>query len=770
MPETAIIPISRETIQSHGEAPPPTSSLYMSRSKKVRPDGVEQNVVAGVHLVFKAGDPNNLFESFHTPRSQKLDASTPPGPRKALLIACDTLEISGMLSLPEWEVAIFTRKLIFRDQGSINTTPLDWALQKAADFDPINRKGGACGADGHHAGAISVFIASMDAPSHESMQRFVCRGGRGQDAGHGKDGADGKNMSPISAIFRRTDTGRYNQFTASFANPCVFAKYHWHWIIPTERGERGVNDWPTNGEHALEPGAPGSAGNGGAWFSNLAQLQALVDNTTGAAGAVAPSVRGGSAGTPTTSTHYDLTIRFNLAGETAGGDSDVTETRTTTEGKGYTAKPAVHEKGETKEKRTISAANAWVHPFQLEAVLRYARDAFLAGVRGPVSELLAPYEKALALPLPTGKDAGLPWVEGEAARWTSAQAEIAGILHRLRNNLDYFGNPAGYMPFLSLQATLRLYDLETKDAIRTLLLAAWVQDVANREESAANAFGSAIEELNKDTERIADQLVRSEAKMVSLDQQMTSLENRLKEMGNDLGKLRTELFNEAAHNEQQKALIKAGVKMAAAICQVIPVGQPVLGTIGDLVNIASDIDVEGVPDTVTKMGGTITKAREAANKSKKAKDEAAKKEKAAADAPAAKKKAGAWEIAGNGFGPALSIAGEAIGALQVSDEQIETELAKLTAANPKWKALTDQIRKLNKDKASLFTQLSAVLQAMGDGYAQLADNAASVVTMHQERSESLAKLSVEANQVIAKMGQTARLSLQRSLYLFVKAY
>lgn len=770
MADTPKIPVSRETIQSHGEAPPPTSSLYMHRSQRVREGGAEQSIVAGVHLVFKRGHANNLFESFNVPRDQQLDASAAAGPKKALLIACDTLEISGMLSLPEWEVAIFARKLIFVDQGSINTTPLNWSLEKAADYDPLNRKGGASGADGHHAGAIRIFVDSMDMPSHESMQRFVCRGGRGQHAGHGKDGSNGNSMSPISNIYKRTDTGRLNTFTASFANPCVFAKHHWHWIIETEKGQRGVDGWPGNGEHALEPGVPGSGGHGGGWISNQAALQALVDTAAGDAGNMADDVRGGAAGLPGTSTHYDLTIRFNLASDTAEGDSNLTESRTTTAGNSYTAKPSPKGKGETGEKKTINAANAWVHPFQLESVLRYARDAFLAGSRNPVSDLLKPYEHALSLPLPTGSDAGLPWIAGEAARWTAAQAEVASMLHRLRNQLDYFGNPAGYMPFLSLQATLRLYDIETKDAVRTLLLASWVQDVSNQQQSAANAIGSALDELNKDSSRIADQLVQAEAKMESVDQQMTSLEQRLAVLSTELGKLRTELFNESAHNEKQKAFIKAGIKMAAAICQVVPIGQPVLGTIGDLANIAADINEEGVPDTVTKMGGTIKKAREAANKAKKAKEEAKKKEKEPKDAEAAKKKAGAWEIAGNGFGPALSIAGEAIGALQVSDEQIEVELAKLAAANPKWKSLTDQIRTLNKDKSSLFTQLSAVLQAMGEGYAQLASNAASVVTMHQERSEALGKLSVEANQVIAKMGQTARLSLQRSLYLLVKSY
>jgi hypothetical protein len=765
------IPVSRETIQSHGEAPSPTSSLYLNRSQYIREDGAEQNVLAGVHLVFKRGDSSNLWESFHTPREQKLDGGAAKGVKKALLIACDTLEISGMLSLPEWDVAIFARKLVFHDQGCINTTPLNWTLDKAADYDPDAKKGGASGAEGRDAGKISVFVDAMEAPVGESMQRFVCRGGNGQHAGHGKDGRDGKNMDSISNVFEATGSGHSNTFTASFAHPCVFAKYHWHWIVELLRKERGVNDWPGNGEDALEPGAPGSAGDGGAWVSNQAAFAALADTTEGKAGNAARGVRGGSAGQPATSTHYDLTIRFDAIGHTAGGDSDLTETHNTTAGKSYEQQKTPRKQiGNTGAKKTIDAANAWVHPLQLEAVLRYARDAFLAGVRDAVSNLLTPYEHALSLPLPIASNAGLPWVEGEAARWTAAQAEVAGMLHRLRNQLDYFGNPAGYMPFLSLQATLRLYDIETRDAVRTLLLASWVQDVSNQQQSSANAIGSALDELNKDSERVADQLVQAEKKMESLDQQMGSLEQRLETLGNDLGKLKTELFAEAFQNEQTKALIKGSIKIAAAICQVVPVGQPVLGTIGDLANIASDIDVEGTPDTVKKMGGTIKKAREAANKAKKAKEEAKKKEKEPKDKETAKKKASAWEIAGNGFGSALSIAGEAIGALHVSDDQVEAEIAKLAASSPKWKALTDQMRALNKDKSRLFKELSAVLQALGDGYARLASNAASVVTMHEERADTLAKLSLEANQVIARMGQNARLALQRSLYLMVKSY
>jgi hypothetical protein len=465
-----------------------------------------------------------------------------------------------------------------------------------------------------------------------------------------------------------------------------------------------------------------------------------------------------------------VTIRYDVISTTANGDDELKDTKTTKAGVGFTAKASTNGNGKSAAPRTIEIANAWVHPLQLESVLRYARDAFLAEARDGLSKLLAPYEAALAMPRPTSEDKSIAWTEDDAAQWNSAQAEIASMLHRLRTQLDYFGNPAGYMPFLSLQATMRLYDLETKDALRTLLLAKWVSDESNKAQSAANAFGSAIEQTNKDTARVAEQLVKSEAQMETIDHELTSLKERLETLSTNLNTLRTELLREATRDLEKQAAIKFGVKMAAAICQVVPVGQPVLGTIGKLATFAADIKEEGVPDTFSKIGETIKKAREGASKGNKAKEEAAKPAKDPATPDEAKKKASAWAKAGDGLGPALSMAGEAIGALQVSEDEIEVELAKLIAASTKWKEMVEQIRTLNQDKAKLFNQLSEVLQAIGDGYARLASNADALVTMHSERDRALEKLSPEANQVIARLGQAARLSLQRTLYLLVKSY
>ena len=770
--DSVTIPPVRETLQSHGEPPLQTSSLYLHRSKHTREDGVEQNVIAGVHLVFKAGHANKLYESFNIARTEKLDPTKLPA-RRAILIACDTLEIYGELSLPEIEVAIYARRLVFKEQGNINTTPLNWTMDRAADFDPIQKKGGANGADGRHAGNLAVFIKEIEEPSHESTKRFICRGGRGQHAGLGRSGDHGNSLSSVSNFFDHWDSHHYCKYNASFANPCVFATYNWKWFLfdmTNGQGQRGQDGWPTNGQDALEPGRPGSGGNGGSWVSNGRDLIARLDNTAAGPGDTAPDCPGGAAGTPITSTHYHVTIHFDLDNETVKGEDELKETRTTKAGIGYTAKASTGGSGKSAEPKTIDIPNAWVHPLQLESVLRYARDAFLAEARDDLSKLLVPYEAALAAPRPTSTEKSIPWTEDDAAQWNSAQAEVASMLHRLRTQLDYFGNPAGYMPFLSLQATMRLYDLETKDALRTLLLAKWVADESNKAQSAANAFGSAIEQTNKDTARVAEQLVQSEARMASIDHELTSLESRLTTLSTKLNTLRTELFTEAGDNLQKKAAIKFGVKMAAAICQVVPVGQPVLGTIGKLASFAADIQEEGTPDTLSKMGDTIKKARDSAKKAQKAKEAAKKKEKDPANKEEAKKSASAWATAGDGLGPALSMAGGAIGALHVSEEEIEVELAKLIAESKKWKEMVEEIRVLNKDKANLFSQLSDVLQAIGDGYARLASNADALVTMHSERTLALEKLSPEANQVIARLGQAARLSLQQTLYLLVKSY
>ncbi len=765
----------RTFINTHPEPKPPTSSLYMQRRSTKNGDGTEEHQIVGVHIIFKSGNSNGLYKAFHVPRKQKINASDPKVAVKSLLIACDTLEIHGELSLPECDVSIYARKLVFKSKGFINTTPLQWDLPKAPNANPVKRTPGQDGAHGRNGGDLIVMVDEVIISEGEKLNRFFSEGGRGQSAGLGKRGNNGTSMpSYKSRKFTLNDSGIKKTYcNAKFNPPAVYIDYEWRWAASRiGSGNIGANRWPTSGQDALAPGVPGNGGDGGRFTTNRKQLVALLENKGNMAGDKANSVTGGVAGLPLKCSHYKLTLWHNWIKKYGSIDYKNTGTKTTKRGKNFNAKAPKKAKGITPKTTIVDIPNAWLHPFQLRCVLSFMRDSFLAGEHEILLELLLAYDHALGETKPTDFQPGVVWNDTNAVQWVSAQTEVATQLQRLQSHLDYFGNPAGYMPLLSLQGNMRLYDIESSTALRTLLLASWVSDRKNRVQSANKAFGHAIKALNEDTQRVASYVAEAEGKVTDVSKRIDALQNNLQNMGVKLETLKNRLLTKAKQDLHLKAQIKFGIKMASAICQVIPVAQPVLGTVGNLASIAAEFDENGTADTVSKIGEALDSARNATRKSndttKQAKNE--KRSEAAIGEVGAKRKASIWAKVGDGLGPALSQVGNAISTLQVSQGEINAELERLKAESHEWNEMVGEIIQLNDEKREFFTDLMDALQTIGDGYRSLSSNAGTVVTMQQQRNDTLAKLDLEATLAVAELGQRARFALQRALYLMVKSF
>ena len=381
------------------------------------------------------------------------------------------------------------------------------------------------------------------------------------------------------------------------------------------------------------------------------------------------------------------------------------------------------------------------------------------------------YEAALALPPPKGG----AWDDSVSAQWTAAQSEVAAMLQRLRGHLDYFGNAAGYTPLLSLQGTIQLYAEETRRALRTLLLVGWIDARAREVKEAADALGEAVTGLNDDSRQAADQVTRAETAIREVTSRIDALEQELGAMGNRLAILRNTLLSQAQNDLDKQAQIKFAIKMAAAVCQVVPVGQPALGAVGSLAGVASDFigdDGTGAPDTVSKLGDVFTKARAAAKKANEAgkKAEQEKTSAPAKDAESAKAGASAWAQVGDGLGPALSQVSQGLKALQVPQSEVEAELQRLESESEEWNTLARDIRDLNERKAAFVSDLVEALQALGGSYARISSNAAAVFTMQQARGKDLGRLNPAAAGFARQMGQQSRLTLLWYLYLMVKAY
>ena len=434
--------------------------------------------------------------------------------------------------------------------------------------------------------------------------------------------------------------------------------------------------------------------------------------------------------------------------------------------------PGENARGSEPVANILPVSNIWLQPLNLLKALEYIRDLYLAEDRKGALEYLSCYQEALLLPMPKG--VGSFWNDDLRAQWTAAQCEVATMLQRLHEHLDYFGNPAGYTPLFSLAGTYNLYKQETGRALKTLLLASWIKDKERDIKDAIKALDYTTIELNEDTAKAAKQVTDSEAKITDITKSIDALEKELNNMSNRLAILQTISSTKAKSSLEQQAIIKSTIKMATAICQVIPVGQPALGAIGSLSSVASNMiggDQTGVPDTVSKIGDVIAKAREAtkqANESVQAKKDMG--DKSASNVVEARASAIAWSKIGDGLGPALAQVSEGLQALQVPQSEVEAELQRLESQSQEWNELVKDIRDLNERKATLASDLADAFQSLGDGYTRASSNAAAVFSMQQERANAQGRLNPMAIGFIEQMGQRSRLTLLRYLYFMVKAY
>jgi hypothetical protein len=759
---------------SNPEKPLPTSTMYIKRFTTTNADKSQDQTVVGLHIVLAKGNPNELWEALHVDRStHKIDPITPQVTTHSLKICCDTLEVHGEFSVPETDVTIFARRLVWATtDAAINTSPLPWAVPKAQN---ASTDAGKNGAPGRNAGAFQLFVSEVE-PTDDLRPRFIALGGHGQDPGAGLDGKRGKSMASYSSVpFSIKDSGiSTSKATVKFKPVAVYIDYEWRWAASRVSGPHylGENSFPESGGDALSPGIPGDGGDGGGLTTNLAAVVPCFKNTGGQAGTKERDYRGGAPGTPTSSAKYKVKLWENLFGTSnASHEVKKTDSRTTARGADAKAQGAPHGPGSTPKPTIIDESNAWLHPLGLQKALEYARDLFLSGDRVGVQDLLCVYEGALALPIPKNS----AWDDGSLAHWTASQTEIAAMLQRLRGHLDYFGNAAGYTPLLSLQGTIKLYAEETRRALCTLLLVGWI-DVKERDaKEAAKAIGEAIIALNKDTQQAASQVISSETKISDVTNRIDALEQELNGMSNQLEILRNNLLSKAQSDLQQQAQIKFAIKMAAAVCQVVPVGQPALGTVGSLASVATDFigdDGTKAPDTVSKMGDVLSKARAAAKKANEASKKAGKEKGAtpSKDAQSAKDNASAWAQVGDGLGPALSQVSQGLKALQVPQSEVEAELQRLESESEEWNKLVKDIRALNERKVALLGNLVDAFQSLGEGYARISSNAAAVLSMHQLRGREIGKVDPETTEFVRQMGQRSRLTLIWYLYLMVKAY
>jgi len=649
---------------------------------------------------------------------------------KEMHIYAETVVFKSSMHLPQTKVTIYARELRFEESAYISTTPRSLTI-RPAEFED--------GADGLKAGDIELHIESFHSDLGNDNKRFILKGAEGQPGGSGENGKDGLSMPTCS--------------NCPWPDHVVFVEFP-----GDEPRFWGTPGWP-DGRDATPGGRPGDGGPSGHLRSTV-DLSAYADFQGGIAGKRATNV-GGRAGTPQ--------LAYHAKAPAQGSHWEITAEHYSQDGN-YAIAPSADD-GPTGTFTKLDKELSWLHPYSLKMTLAHAKDTYLYGHVDVTEEILDDYLEVLDTYRNSTEWNELD--ETQRLEFGQMQDEMQILLHRINNNLDYFGNPAGWVPMLSFEVNKAAFEQEIDHAIRVLYLCYWIGNAETDIHGKVDSLTSAREKKSEEIQDFKDQynelmdlIPRLQAEGKSIANQVEHLQERLKQREQDL-------LERAENNVEERHKVpwwKKATRILGAICSLCPVGQPVTGVIGggltlvsnidpdtpwesidDLVDIASvdydqyGKDCEALGDAITNLPDEIDLDKigdyvsDIGNKSKP-------------------------------IGKQVKKYKDLLKETEIPKSEVEVELQKIKAADPVFNELVDEIAELMTRKEALGQQLAKSIQLISTLSNDVTFNLLAIDGMNRDIAEGNAVLDQRASVYLKEMECRATERLLKYHYHMAKGY
>ena len=225
---------------------------------------------------------------------------------------------------------------------------------------------------------------------------------------------------------------------------------------------------------------------------------------------------------------------------------------------------------------------SWAHPAAMAAVLSYARMAFRNGFRNEAAEALAPYY-ALSV-------AQSGTVAQCSAEVRMAFNSMGALCDNLVLDLDYYGNPPGWVPRLNALSNLSVLKTVREAAYGTyyfadkmLREAEELEDVRDTAEKAKAALAGEMEAARKKVKQAYDELPRAL-------QKLNDVQKEVIRVAEEIAALRQEAAIRVKDQVMQQRFFSAALQLVDGIAKSVPIGQPFLGAAGSVFGAASKID------------------------------------------------------------------------------------------------------------------------------------------------------------------------------------
>jgi methyl-accepting chemotaxis protein len=423
---------------------------------------------------------------------------------------------------------------------------------------------------------------------------------------------------------------------------------------------------------------------------------------------------------------------------------------------------------------------SWLHPNALRLVTIHAKAAYLLGYNAYTQSVMDDYVEQIGrLQTLSEWENIAPEMQAELEQ---IRQEMATISQRIVGNMDYFGNPAGWVPMLSFEINKIAFEEEIDRAMRVLYFCYWVQKA-----SAANE--QKISALLEAKEQQADMLVQFQSSytdaatlLPQLEAQANAIVSKMELLHQELQDLEQELTERAAyivdsiHTPPKLKWWQKAAKIGGQILQVVPVFKPALAAIGKGLETLSGIDVSKPMEALSVAGDAIGQFSQA---DFSASIEQFKTQMNLLDFTTIGEPGSAANLIdyaknlGNTAKPIVSKIIElrkAVGETSAPLEEIQVELDKIKAESPEYLDLMNQINDLMTQKAQFQQQITTALQTIATMGSNIQQGILTIDGINLQAFDANSKRNLRAMLYVKDMENRAKERLIKYHYYMAKAY
>jgi len=255
---------------------------------------------------------------------------------------------------------------------------------------------------------------------------------------------------------------------------------------------------------------------------------------------------------------------------------------------GYDVTGSVTYKGNSGNYNYYSdSAATWLHPNFFQIIVNYYKDAFYNGITTPISQNLQWYSNIFDSYSANGSINQI--APNDLMMLSQSVNEIRQIFYNLANNLDYFGNPPGWVPMLSFEVSADVYQTEVNNDMNILYLQHLINSTNASLKDRVKSFKDLVTQANNlATSNLAtynnianvvipdekQQIANNQAKIDSITAALTNLKNQIN----------AEAQQEYDNQHSTFGEIMGGL---ATVCSMIPT--PITEGAGEVLDLSSQI-------------------------------------------------------------------------------------------------------------------------------------------------------------------------------------